>query len=174
MVPSKDPPKVKLENLCNSRVPKLGENYAYLGLQGFWRFYSSIGLTIIPWPRRCFLVGEILFNSRILRNSFLIGVFLNRVFCGVQGILIRGAQVRDMMDPSEIPFTPISFIPSITYFIYASWLSHPCIDDLEAPSSILSWTVSLVESFRVASAKSSDTIGPSPLLRLQDLSLSCI
>ena len=153
MVPSKDPPKVKLENLCNSRVPKLGENYAYLGLQGFWRFYSSIGLTIIPWPRRCFLVGEILFNSRILRNSFLIGVFLTRVFCWVQGILIRGAQVRDMMDPSEIPFTPVSFIPSITYFIYAFWLSRPCIDDLEAPSSILSWTVNLVESFRVASAK---------------------
>ena len=32
MVPAKNPPKVKLENFCNSRVPELGENYAYLGL----------------------------------------------------------------------------------------------------------------------------------------------
>ena len=75
------------------------------------------------------------------------------------------------MDPSGIPFTLVNFIPSITYFVYAFWPSCPCIDDPEAPSSILSWIVGLVESFRGASAKSLDTTGLSPLLRLQDLSL---
>ena len=40
----------------------------------------------MPWLRRCFLVGEILFKSRILWNSFLIGLFLIRVKRGVQDI----------------------------------------------------------------------------------------
>ena len=119
VVPAKNPPKIKLENLCNSRVPKLGENYAQLGLRGFWGFYSSIRLTLVPWPKRRFLVGEILFNSRILQNSFHIGVFLTRVFHRVQDILIRGAQVRDMMDPLGIPFTRVNFVPSICNSVYA-------------------------------------------------------
>ena len=51
----------------------------YLGLRGFWGFYSSIGLTSTAWLRRSFLVGENFFNSRILRNPFLVGVFLIRV-----------------------------------------------------------------------------------------------
>ena len=46
----------------------------YLDLWGFWGFYSSVGLTYVPWLRRCFLVGEILFKSRILQSSFLIGL----------------------------------------------------------------------------------------------------
>ena len=33
-----------------------------------------VGLTSVPWLRRCFLVGEILFNLRILRSSFFIGL----------------------------------------------------------------------------------------------------
>ena len=33
----------------------------------------------MPWLRKCFLIGEILFKSRILRSSFLIGLFLIRV-----------------------------------------------------------------------------------------------
>ena len=61
-------------------------NYAYLGLQGFWGFYSSIGLTSVSWPRRSFLVGEIFFNLHILQNPLLIGVFLIRVYCGAQDI----------------------------------------------------------------------------------------
>ena len=116
-------------------------------------------------------MGEILFNSRILRNPFLIGVFLIRVYHGVQVIFIRGAQVKDMLDLSKIPFTLVSFIPSITYSIYTFWSSSPCIDDLEAHSSALGWTVSFVESF-MGALKSLDTTGPSPLLRLQELPLS--
>ena len=77
-----------------------------------------------------------------------------------------------MLDPSRIPFTPVSFISSITYSVYAFWSSRPCIGDPEAHSLALRWTVSFVESFTGALAKSSDTTGPSPLLRLQELPLS--
>ena len=87
--------------------------------EDFGVFYSSIGLTLVPWLRRYFLVGEILFNSRILQNPFFIGVFLIRVYCGVQGILIHEAQVKDMLDPSRIPLTLVNCIPSIIYFVYA-------------------------------------------------------
>ena len=119
VVPVKYPPKVKWGNFYNSRVSELGENYAYLDLWEFWGFYSSIGLTLAPWLRRCFLVGKILFNSHILQNPFLIGVFLIRVYRRVQGIFIRGAQVKDMLDPSRIPLTLVNCIPSIIYFVYA-------------------------------------------------------
>ena len=103
---------------------------------------------------------------------FLIGVFLTRVYHRVQGIFIRGAQVKDMMDPSRIPFTPINFISSITYLVYAVRSSRLCIDDPEAHLSTLKWTINLVELFKGALAKSSDTTGPLPLLRLQELPLS--
>ena len=116
-------------------------------------------------------MGEILFNSHILQNPFLIGVFLIRVYRRVQGIFIRGAQVKDMLDPSRIPLTLVNCIPSIIYFVYAFWSSCPCIDDLEAHSSALRWTVSFVESFTGA-LKSLDTTGMSHLLRLQELPLS--
>ena len=117
-------------------------------------------------------MGEILFNLHILWNHFLIRVFLIRVYRGVHVILIRGAQAKDMLDPSRIPFTPVSFIPSITYSVYAFWSSRPCVSDPEAHLSALRWTISFVESFTGALAKSSDTTGPSPLLRLQELPLS--
>ena len=71
MVSAKDPLKVKLENFHNSRVPEMGE----LCVPWFVRalgFYSSMGLAFVPWLRRSFLVGEIFFNSRILRDPFLI------------------------------------------------------------------------------------------------------
>ena len=37
-------------------------------------FYSSIGLTFVPWLKRSFFMREIFFNSRILRDSFFIGL----------------------------------------------------------------------------------------------------
>ena len=116
-------------------------------------------------------MGEILFNLHILQNPFLIGVFLIRVYRRVQGIFIRGAQVKDMLDPSRIPLTLVNYIPSIIYFVYAFWSSCPCIDDLEAHSSTLRWIVSFVESF-MGALKSLDTTGMSHLLRLQELPLS--
>ena len=76
-----------------------------------------------------------------------------------------------MLDPSKIPFTPVSFILLITYSVYTFWSSSPCIDDLEVHLSALRWTVSFVESF-MGALKSLDTTGPSPLLRLQELPLS--
>ena len=42
----------------------------------------------MSWLRKCFLVGEILFKSRILRSSFLIGLFLIRVKRGAQDIFL--------------------------------------------------------------------------------------
>ena len=106
----------------------------------------------------------------ILRNPFLIGVFLIRVYHGMQGIFICGAQVKVMLDPLRIPFTPASFIPSITCSVYTFWPSHPCTDDLEAHLSTLRWTISFVESF-MGALKSLGTTGSSPLLRLQELPL---
>ena len=44
--------------------------------EGLGFFYSSIGLILVLWLRRSFFVGENLFNSRILRNPFLVGVLL--------------------------------------------------------------------------------------------------
>ena len=61
-------------------------------------------------------MGEIIFNSRILRSPFLIGVFLVRVYHEVQGIFIRGAQVKDLLDLSRVPFTSVSFITSFYLF----------------------------------------------------------
>ena len=134
-----------------------------------WGFYSSIGLTLIPWLRRCFLVGEILLSLRILWNPFLIGVFLIRVYHGQQGILICGAQVKEMLDLSRHA-RPVSFIPSTSHFVYAFWSSRLCIDDLEAHSLASGWTTSFMESSTSVLAKSLDTIGPSP--RPQQLPLS--
>ena len=48
-------------------------------------FYINVGLTLVPWLRRCFLVGKKLFISRI-SNPFLVGVFLIRVKRGAQDI----------------------------------------------------------------------------------------
>ena len=70
---AKDLLKVKLENFYNSRVSELGE----LCVPWFVRvlgFYSSMGLIFVPWLRGFFLVGEILFNSHILWDPFLIGL----------------------------------------------------------------------------------------------------
>ena len=73
MILAKDLLKVKLENFYNSRVSELGE----LCVPWFVRvlgFYSSMGLIFVPWLRGFFLVGEILFNSHILWDPFLIGL----------------------------------------------------------------------------------------------------
>ena len=41
--------------------------------------YSSIELTFMSWRRGSFLVGKILVNACILRDTFLIGTLLIRV-----------------------------------------------------------------------------------------------
>ena len=60
-------------------------------------FYSIVGLTTMPWLRRCFLLGEILFNLCILWSSFLIGLSwlgLNVVRKIFPGMFMRVGQVR--------------------------------------------------------------------------------
>ena len=88
---------------------------------------------------------------------------------GAQGILIRGVQVKDMLDLSSHA-RPVSFILSTFHSVYAFWSSRICIDDLEAHSSASGWTISFMESSIGALAKSSNTIGPLP--RPQQLPLS--
>ena len=86
MIPAKYPSKVKLENFHNSRVSKLGEIMHTLVCEGFGVFYSSIGLTSVPWHRGHFLVGKIFINTCVLRDPFLVGIPLIGVSCGAQDI----------------------------------------------------------------------------------------
>ena len=81
-------------------------NYAYLGLEGFWNFYSSVELTFISWRGRSFLVGKILINTCILRDPFLVETLLIRVNCGVQDISLcryPWGSSKAMLDPSASP-----------------------------------------------------------------------
>ena len=62
-----------------------------------------MGLTSAPWPRGSFLVGENLFNSHILWNPFLVGVFLIRVKHETWDISLYTHAYRpskNMLDPS--------------------------------------------------------------------------
>ena len=98
--------------------------------EGFGFFYSSIGLTSAPWPRRSFLVGEIFFNSFILRNPFLVGVLLIRVERGVQDISLHTSMHEDQVRPHHtcqrstypLKLLPINFlfclrIPAISFMV---------------------------------------------------------
>ena len=98
-------------------------NYAYLGLRGSWDFYSSIRLIFVLWLRRSFLLGEIFFNSRILRDLFLIRLPLIRVNRGVQDIFLYTCAWRPsktMSDSSKVCLLPTTsfrqlLIPSICF-----------------------------------------------------------
>ena len=61
-----------------------------------------MGLTSAPWLRGSFLVGENLFNLRILQNPFLVGVFLIRLKRGMQDISLYTRACRpskNILDP---------------------------------------------------------------------------
>ena len=83
-----------LRRLSQKRAPTMLESLCFreivrtLICEGLSGFYSSVGLTSVPWLRRCFLVGEKLFILRILRNLFLVGVSLVRVKHGAQYIFL--------------------------------------------------------------------------------------
>ena len=62
-------------------------------------------------------MGKKLFISHILRNPFLVGVFLIRVKCGAQDISLYTCACRS----SHVE--PISFIPSASPSINAFWSS---------------------------------------------------
>ena len=55
-MPVKYPPKVKLEFLTILECQNWGE-LCVLGQRGSWGFYSSRGLTSLPWFRSFFLIG---------------------------------------------------------------------------------------------------------------------
>ena len=98
-------------------------NYAYLGLRGSWDFYNSMRLIFVLWLRRSFLLGEIFFNSRILRDHFLIGLPLIRVNRGVQDISLYTYVWRPnkaMSDSSKVCLLPTAsfcqlLIPSMCF-----------------------------------------------------------
>ena len=97
-------------------------------------FYSSVVLASVPWLRRCFLVGERLFISRILRNPFLVGVFLIRAKCGAQDISLYTLCVRTTQEtwltrqlhPVNLSFHDTSFWSSLTHALMTfSCSRHP-------------------------------------------------
>ena len=112
-------------------------NYASLGLWGFWGFYSSVGLTSVHWLRRCFLVGEILFKSRILRSSSLIGLFFIRVKRGAQDISLYTYACR----PSHVEL--VSFIPSASLLVNAFWSFLFILTTFRCTHQSLRWIVNL-------------------------------
>ena len=104
-----------LRRLSQKRAPTMLESLCFreivrtLICEGLSGFYSSVGLTSVPWLRRCFLVGEKLFILRILRNPFFVGVSLVRVKRGAQYIsLYTHAWIlnKAMSDSSNIHISP--------------------------------------------------------------------
>ena len=66
--------------------------------EGSGAFYSSVKLTFVSWRRRSFLVGEILINTCILRDLFLIEIPVFRVNCGVEDISLYRPSWRPSKD----------------------------------------------------------------------------
>ena len=125
MVLAKDPSKVKLESFRNSRVPELGKLCVPWFVMVLGGFYSNLGLTFIPWLRRCFLVEEILFNSHILWNPFLVGLPLIRVNHGEQDIFLYNHAWRSSKatsNSSKIGFFPSAFFCQL--LIPSTYSSH--------------------------------------------------
>ena len=76
-----------LEDVHNSRLPELGKLCVPYFLMALG-FYSSVEPTFVHWQRRCFIVGKILINVRILRDSSYIGIPLSKVSRRAQEISI--------------------------------------------------------------------------------------
>ena len=86
VVPAKYSPNVKLKRISTTLECQSWKNYVYIGLWGFWGFYSSIELTFVSWQRGSFLVGKIFINTCILRDPFLVGIRLIGFGHGTRGI----------------------------------------------------------------------------------------
>ena len=88
MVPTKNPLMVKLENFFTIlECQSWGELCVPCFLRA-WGFYSSVEPTPISWIRKCFLMGKILKNVHILRDSSHIGILFTKVNRRVQDISI--------------------------------------------------------------------------------------
>ena len=88
--------------------------------EGFGGFYSSVELTFVSWQKGSFLVGKILVNAHILRDPFLIQTLLIRVNVGHKVfpyILICGAQRKSHAGSVKSSFTPVSFLPLVSYHV---------------------------------------------------------
>ena len=67
--------------------------------------YSNVDLTFVYWWRRSFLIGKILINARTLQDSFLVGIPLIRVDCGIQEISLHSypwGQVKPGWTPQPL------------------------------------------------------------------------
>ena len=140
--------------------------------EGFGGFYSSIGLTSIPWLRRSFLVGEILFNSHILRNSFLVGLLFIRVIRGAQDISLYTYVWRPskaISDSSKVCLSPsASFQQLLIPFTYSSRLVQMFVD-LKVQPSALRWNRRLYTRclFMNTQVRPISSVGPLPLAASQ-------
>ena len=136
----------------------------YLGLWGFWSFYSSIKLTFVSWRGRSFLVGKIIINTHILLDPFLVRTLLIRVNRVVQDFFfidIREGQARPRwtrhrllhsrrpLDPFEVPRCLVQRssgikVRSLAYGIVALVPPFSCV---EPTSSLEPSTSSYVNKF---------------------------
>ena len=69
-------------------------------------FYSSVELTFVFWRERSFLIGNILINTRILWDLFIVRNFLIKVNRGVQDFSLYRypwGSSKAMLDPLASP-----------------------------------------------------------------------
>ena len=111
-----------------------------LVLWEFWGFYSSMELIYTPSLRRSFLVGEIFFNSRILRDHFLmrfpwLGLIIgHKIF---PYILMRGGQVRPCQTRQRFAYPlSASFRQFLIPSIYSSRLVQVFVDLRVLPAAL--------------------------------------
>ena len=120
-------------------------------------FYSSMGLIFVPWPRRSFLVGEIFFNSRILRDPFLIGLSWLELSVGHK---IFPCQPRQWF-AYPLQLHSVNFLSHL-YILVISFkclLTSRCSVSFEVEQSTLSYHCWVMN----VQARLTSLLGPSPL-----------
>ena len=85
--------------------------------KGLGVFIVAWGWHSFLWQRRSFLVGEIFFNSHILRDPFLIGLSLIRVKRGAQDISLYAYTWRPREAMSASSKVRLSSLASFVNFI---------------------------------------------------------
>ena len=94
-----------------------------------------MGLTFVSWPRRSFLVGEILFASYILQDPFFIGLSWLELNMGhkiFSHIPMRGSQVKPRQlrqgfaYPLQLPFVNFISRPYILVVLFRCFVVARC------------------------------------------------
>ena len=112
VVLAKNPLMVKLENFFTTlECQSWGELLCVPCFLRALGFYSSAEPTSVSCVGRCFSMGKIIINARILRDSFPFGILLIGVSCGTQVISIQNS-----LEPTQNHVgTPWLWYPSTMY-----------------------------------------------------------